>query len=100
MFGRAFSLCLIAGCVQPKAMSDEAGELRSFGEPVAEMEIEQGYVQFVDHDGVPNTVRHLRGDMTVTVYEQWIAVRIPEDQSWHLIPRERVTYAGTWDMGP
>jgi len=91
---------LLSGCAATEPQAVEVGAFRFHQAPVLEMTLDDGYVQFVDHDSLPNNVRHLRGKMTVRLYDEWATIHIPEDDSWHVVPRARMTYAGTWNMAP
>lgn len=51
-----------------------------------------GYVQFVNHDGVPNTIYHIRGVKHVEV-ENGVFIVSKEGKRW-VIPQARVVYAG------
>ena len=68
-----------------------AGEMQN----LAKLELEKGYVQFVNAEADPRTIYSIRGHMTITVFPGYLRVDHEGDEGPYVIPRERVVYAGT-----
>jgi hypothetical protein len=58
------------------------------------VDYDDGLVRFVDADANPRQVYSLRGEMTLTVYENYVRVVLDDDDQTYFIPRERLIYAG------
>lgn len=65
---------------------------------ITSMSGEHLYLQFVDQPAPPNTIYHVRGKLSVKVYEEWVHVSFADEPKQYVIPRDRVIYLGTEEI--